>query len=1072
MIDASAPSATSAAASSSATAESSAASSATSAASAVASASAASPRASVAAPPVYSGRSLPHELLTYYTLKIDSLRTKITESKNEFKEVKNFKSLIVGKIIDIANQDNLKKARKILKTINDTILEMVKEYNILCDKVSAVGKVDDDDDIQNAKLHSAAIKIENIMKKGDPVSKEAFLEFCKYAQLSIDNIYKPNSSEVHQYSDGIISLLKDSRLNEKQKSLIKFIRDGYKEVASSKLYCNEVYQNTPQEQTLFSVLAALQNTTEVINKYNNLICYGAKFIRRLYDNYPGLTDPSVTDEIGNIITIEDKKGVNFLSKKKQNKYEYTGILAKLNGLNKDIENITAEIKAEYDRSELDNTIKINTTHNDKIKSWLDTLKNVNEKLASMYDFYGQIKAEFDKVKDKFKLFDERRISEENELAEIAAHGPPPLPPIPPPPPREKTHEDYINEATITTSKAHFEVVPEWSLKKNSLIKSNKRTYHYMKQLCNYAKISIDHIYKVNASLIADDFDAYDTKIMYFLTTQHQNIVSDIKSQTDSIIDKSTLDYCNVFSDDAKMTDALTNILNKIKETFNYGINCSNIIKHGIDGLKYIVDQIGTSLPNAKKRIITLLLNGVEVLNESNDKFRRDIVEIDKLVRDGLIFKTTPGEELKKLFTNLKQLNDNIASMVQNYNSLKKIFNEIQADIIDNLPDVPPPPPPTPPPPPPIPPSLAEQNALQNVQPPASGGPPPPPTFPPPLPPIPPSLAKQPAAHNVPPIASSGQPPPPPFPPSSIQPSSSSSGLPSPQAQSMPPQPPPIPISASPPLASVRAGIDAFLDQIKQSIVNIATLFQASSTPPPTIQDVNIVVDYNPPYSANIMEIANKEILLRANISLDFFERYITRKSSELEPLIQHYNNSKQTLRANIDLNHCPDAAIRAEILNNSLAQRILNITADYNREVDVASEAKKHVQDIQTEIQKIIGEGIDNLANQEICKTLFVSIQTKCNEYVDYINRRIEEIENEVSTVSGEVTTYTTDTIQDLEKRLLACIQGELEKLTRQFDADLAAITPKLQELTTEFDTGTRLIGEIGSLLGELQQLQ
>ena len=97
----------------------------------------------------------------------------------------------------------------------------------------------------------------------------------------------------------------------------------------------------------------------------------------------------------------------------------------------------------------------------------------------------------------------------------------------------------------------------------------------------------------------------------------------MKSQT-NIINISTLNYCNEFNDDAKMTDALTNILTKIHDTFKCGINCSNIIKDGIDGLKYIVEQIDKSLPNAKNRIITLLLDGVHVFNESNKKFNRDI----------------------------------------------------------------------------------------------------------------------------------------------------------------------------------------------------------------------------------------------------------------------------------------------------------------------------------------------------------------------------------------------------------------------------------------------------------------
>jgi hypothetical protein len=251
--------------------------------------------------------------------------------------------------------------------------------------------------------------------------------------------------------------------------------------------------------------------------------------------------------------------------------------------------------------------------------------------------------------DKFNSIDNRRISEENELAEIAAHGPPPLPPIPPPPPREKTHQDYINEATLTTNKADSEVVSEWTLPpSNKSITSYKQTYHYMKQLCNYAKISIDHIYKVHASLIHDDFNAYDQKIRYFLTKNHPAIGTDIKRFSDDINKTDTSTYCNDFTDNARIREALNSILVKIQDTFNYGIECSTIIKHGIDGLSNIVDKLDIPLPKAKNRIITLLIDGVEVLNKSNSKFSRDILAIQALVQTGFIDTSTPVKELKKL----------------------------------------------------------------------------------------------------------------------------------------------------------------------------------------------------------------------------------------------------------------------------------------------------------------------------------------------------------------------------------------------------------------------------------------
>jgi hypothetical protein len=293
-----------------------------------------------------------------------------------------------------------------------------------------------------------------------------------------------------------------------------------------------------------------------------------------------------------------------------------------------------------------------------------------------------------------------------------------------------------------------------------------------------------------------------------------------------------------------------------------------------------------------------------------------------------------------------------------------------------------------------------------------------------------------------------------------------SGGPASSASVVPPQLPPIPISASSPSAPGASLIVQFLSEIKQTIEDTATLLQTAIDPAfmglVTIPDF---VDDKIAHSANIRATADTSILAPVNIILDKFSTLITRKNGELDTLLKRYNNSKQPLLDNID--HCTDdATIRDEIRNKGLEQKIVGIKAKYDGYVDAA---RGYRIGIQNEIREINDTGIDQPAKQATCKTLFETIQTKCNEYADYITERMPEVETDVDNLTEEVNTYTTVTIPDLEGKLLACIQGELKKLTIQFDADLAEIKPKLQELTTTFDKGSKLIDEIGGLLQQLK---
>jgi DNA-binding Lrp family transcriptional regulator len=466
---------------------------------------------------------------------------------------------------------------------------------------------------------------------------------------------------------------------------------------------------------------------------------------------------------------------------------------------------------------------------------------------------------------------------------------------------------------------------------------------------------------------------------------------------------------------------LGNILKKIKDTFNYGIKSSTALSHGMSFLDYI---IGVSInngsvtldPKTQKRR-ELLLNELRLLKESNDKFKRDINSIPELVRSSVL-KKTPSDSLKKLFTNLKQLNDNIAVMVKNYNSFKKIFNTVKDAIIAGLPGLPPP------------------------VPPRSGptGPPPP------LPPLPPSGG----------VAPGGAPQQPPAP-----------APPGPQQPPLPPVPPGSGPSAVASVAAVAtmSSIPQFLEEIKQSITDSATLlFGITKQPLQPIPD--FVVDQQTA-TANIRETTKTNIEVPASTIIAMFFQNIERRKGELEQLIQRYNTSKQTLLSNIQ--HCEDDGIKRDIADVSLREKLTGMREIYDSYVEYA---RKISVEIQNNIEEIKDDQIDQVVQQNESKELFNLIHVKCQEYSEYITSKMEETETDVGNIRREVDEYTRTRVPELEKNLLKCINDATERLQGQFRQDFSSIQGNLQGMPALFEPGNSLIQEINNLIKELAGIQ
>ena len=801
----------------------------------------------------------------------------------------------------------------------------------------------------------------------------------------------------------------------------------------------------------------LKTTSGTGKKCSDSIFEHAEFISQICSNYYPKMNKTIQnkiEEIGIIISTSKKNifGRGQTVIKTYNKPD--SFFAKLKVYQDNIASLVENAVINF-RSDDTRTTLVNR---EELKRVFTNLKTINDEIGEMYDVYTSLTSLFDTdLKPAFISFNQQQIAD----FEAAVKAPPPLPPIPPPTPPSlappptpvKTNEEIIKEATVLVDAAASLVTPSSFIDKFWTQRPNNRDF--IQKICEYSKVSIENIYKFQVKRLNSDFlvprnrvnDIWVINPLFELKLD-KTYIKPINKHKTIINQYDPSKYCIEFENKPDYATMLSNILTKIKITFVNGGKCGDAInfctKYAEDIFKLIDSFISTDFVNTDdKERQKKYLNGVVRLYEANIRFKEDIEKINELEKVG--FFNTPVATLKMLLDHLKQLNNNILNMVKNYEQLKKIYDKYRDKLIKLY--TPKPGVQIPPPLPPIPPSLAEQNAVQNVQPPASGGPPPPPhpSIPPPVPPVPPS--------------SSGLPLPPP---------QSSPPPPSPQSSQPPPQLPPIPISASPHSAPGASLIVRFLGEIKQIVVVTAT--SLGNVTNPILQGSVNVPDFEVNYqvnSANIRNTADTYILDPVNIILDDFSKLITTKNGELDTLLQRYNNSKQHLIDNID--HCSYPGIGAEIRNTVLASKIVGIKANYDRYVVAARQSSI---DILNEILDISDADIDQIENQETCKTLFEQIQTKCNLYAEYITGRMGEIETDVTAVREEVNAYTTTKIPELNGRLLACIQGELEKLTRQFDADFTAIKPKLPELTTTFDKGSKLIDEIGGLLQQLQQLQ
>ena len=141
----------------------------------------------------------------------------------------------------------------------------------------------------------------------------------------------------------------------------------------------------------------------------------------------------------------------------------------------------------------------------------------------------------------------------------------------------------------------------------------------------------------------------------------------------------------------------------------------------------------------------------------------------------------------------------------------------------------------------------------------------------------------------------------------------------------------------------------------------------------------------------------------------------------------------------------------------------------YDGYVESAGEVLVEIRNYITEIKD---DKIDQVAQQNESKELFILIHNKCQEYSEYITSKMKDAETEVNDVSIEVGTYTSTIVPELERNLLICINEKTKRLQGKFKQDLLSIQGSLQGMPALFQPGNSLIPEINVLIQKLAGIQ
>jgi hypothetical protein len=260
---------------------------------------------------------------------------------------------------------------------------------------------------------------------------------------------------------------------------------------------------------------------------------------------------------------------------------------------------------------------------------------------------------------------------------------PPLPPLPAVPPPPLTHEQIVAAAWREVERTSAMLNQATITKKQA-----EPNREYAKKLCEYARVSVDHIYKVNAAIVRQDMDAIDAEMKNIVVSKNPFqgktvgffITNSIGATIGKITGNDTQNYCADFNDPSKSyTDILKSILGNIQKTVDVDKKCVDVIVNSVSVIREIIRPYDTLTTTYKNELHTKLFPMIKKIKE---QLNTEITELNQQIKviTNLGWFTsvkTDKDNLKRLSDNLHEINKKIGEMMEFYKQVVKIYKDLE-----------------------------------------------------------------------------------------------------------------------------------------------------------------------------------------------------------------------------------------------------------------------------------------------------------------------------------------------------------------------------------------------------------
>jgi len=240
---------------------------------------------------------------------------------------------------------------------------------------------------------------------------------------------------------------------------------------------------------------------------------------------------------------------------------------------------------------------------------------------------------------------------------------------PSPVPPKRTIDEKLNESKTQLDTKLLSFLRDYHVSGRDANKD------FIKELCDYAQLSIQK-YNQHATMVNDSVQKIPISIV--AANRLDKFITNISRIKDQIQTDSS--YCEVFKKDSAPYPAsyyltwLTKILQKIKLSFNFGLQCGLSIKDGAEFISTLHRKYATSSSSDDAADMKSHFDSIVTLNNSNTIFKNDIENIETLVKQ--TFMETDKPLITNIVKDIHLFNGKITQMVKLYEEMVQMYKKI------------------------------------------------------------------------------------------------------------------------------------------------------------------------------------------------------------------------------------------------------------------------------------------------------------------------------------------------------------------------------------------------------------